>query len=302
MRIQPLLTSVVTGWLCIGMVIAPPQAAQAQTPVVLVHVHGLAFSPDGTDLLIPSHIGLAVYRAGRWSKADGPQHDYMGFAATSSGYYSSGHPAPGSGLVNPLGLMRSVDGRTWTKLGLEGQADFHLMAASYKTNAVYLYNATPNDRMPRPGLYSTFNDGLAWSRVDAMGIKGNVLSLAVHPTDPKTVAVGTATGLFLSRDAGAHFSSQLANIQVPGIAFDHDGTTLWCSTYDKAAHLIRIDLKGGKITERPLPAIGEDAVAYIAQHPRDLEQIAIATFARSVFVSQDGGKSWTQIADRGRTL
>src|SRR2546429_5088264 len=51
---------------------------------------------------------------------------YMGFAATAQGAYSSGHPAPESGLTNPFGLIRSRDGgKTWDKLGLEGESDFH---------------------------------------------------------------------------------------------------------------------------------------------------------------------------------
>src|SRR3981189_2219891 len=92
-------------------------AAPARAEVTLVHVHGLAFSADGKRLMIPSHFGLAVYENGKWSKAPGPQHDYMGFSATASHIYSSGHPAPGSGLVNPFGLLRSRDGgKTWDQL------------------------------------------------------------------------------------------------------------------------------------------------------------------------------------------
>jgi hypothetical protein len=85
-------------------------AAVAQTPVALTHVHGLAYSPDGKRLMIPSHDGLAVYENGGWSKAPGPQHDYMGFSANAKNLYSSGHPAPDAGLVNPFGLIRSRDG------------------------------------------------------------------------------------------------------------------------------------------------------------------------------------------------
>src|SRR5688572_7919185 len=96
-------------------------AAHAQSSVTLTHVHGLAYSADGKRLMIPSHHGLALYESGRWSKAPGPQHDYMGFSATAKYLYSSGHPAPDSGLVNPFGLIRSRDGgNTWEKLGLEG--------------------------------------------------------------------------------------------------------------------------------------------------------------------------------------
>jgi hypothetical protein len=207
--------------------------AQAEDNVILIHVHGLGFSADGNELIIPSHHGLAVYRAGRWTKPPGPQHDYMGFVATKRGYYTSGHPAPGSGLINPFGLLRSDDnGKTRTKLGLEGQSDFHLLAA--RSNAVYVYNIVQNSLMD--------------------------------------------------------------------LMFDQDGTTIWASTYDRSAHLTQIDRRSGHKIERPLPPFGEDAVAYIAQHPHDARQIAIATFARSVFLSRDHGVSWKQIADRGRTL
>lgn len=78
-------------------------ASAADAAVTITHVHGLAYSQDGRRLMLPSHHGLAVYENGRWSIAPGPQHDYMGFTATAKSLYSSGHPAPGSGLVNPSG-------------------------------------------------------------------------------------------------------------------------------------------------------------------------------------------------------
>jgi len=89
---------------------------------------------------------------------------------------------------------------------------------------------------------------------------------------------------------------------VPGLTFDQDGTTIWASSFDRSARLSKIDWKSGQNTERALPSLGDDAVAYIAQHPHDLSQVAIATFARSVFLSRDGGVTWKQIADHGRTL
>src|SRR4051812_18340499 len=85
-------------------------SSAAGADVTLVHVHGLSYSSDGKWLMIPSHFGLAIYGNGKWSKAPGPEHDYMGFAATAQYLYSSGHPAAGTGLVNPFGLLRSKDG------------------------------------------------------------------------------------------------------------------------------------------------------------------------------------------------
>jgi len=52
--------------------------ASAQMTDMLHHVHGLAFSADGRQIIVPSHFGLAVYADGKWSKAASPARDYMG--------------------------------------------------------------------------------------------------------------------------------------------------------------------------------------------------------------------------------
>ena len=269
--------------------------------VTLTHVHGLAYSPDGQQLMIPSHHGLAVYRDGKWSKAPGPQHDYMGFAATSKHLYSSGHPAPKSGLVNPFGLIRSRDGgKTWEKLGLEGETDFHLLAASWNTNAIYVWNPAPSSRIPDAGLHYTLDDGRTWKPAGMTGLQGKPMSLAVHPDDPAVVAVGTSEGVYLSRDAGASFSRRAAGAGT-AVFFDLDGKHLWYGSFDNGARLARAPQGRGAATEIKLPRLGEDAVAYIAQNPKRRDEYAIASFKRSVFVSSDKGRTWRPIADQGKT-
>ena len=276
--------------------------ATAQSPVTLVHVHGLAYSADGTRLMIPSHHGLAVYENGKWSKAPGPEHDYMGFAATANHIYSSGHPAPGSGLVNPFGLLRSRDGgKTWDKLGLEGESDFHLLATGWHTNAVYVWNAAPSSRITQPGLASTLNDGLAWKPARASGIDGDPRALAVHPDDAATVAVATTRGVYISRDSGERFAPLATGTEGLSVFFDLDGKRIWYGTYDGRAQLARAPLDGGSSATVKLPALADDAVAYIAQNPKMRKQYAIGTFRRSVFLSKDGGLTWTAIAERGNT-
>ena len=280
--------------------------ARAGDAVTLTHVHGLSYSADGTRLMIPSHDGLAIYQAGgkgRWSKADGPSHDYMGFSATREALYSSGHPAPGSGLTNPFGLIKSLDGgKTWRKLGLEGESDFHLLATSYGTNAVYVVSHGANSRMSQPGLYHTENDGLKWTRAAAKGLGGDIKSVAVHPSDARIVAVGTGDGLFLSRDAGQTFERLVAGTQVLGATFDLDGVHLWFSSYAGKATLGRVALTvGAKPQVLDVPSLGEDAVAYIAQNPVRRNEIAIASFKRSAFLSPDGGRTWKQLANNGET-
>src|SRR5262249_21683831 len=182
-------------------------AGAVAQPVTLTHVHGLSYSPDGKRLMVPSHHGLAVYENGKWSKAPGPAHDYIGFSATAKNIYSSGHPPAGSGLVNPFGLLRSKDGgASWDKLGLEGQSDFHVMANGWNTDDIYVWNAAPNSRMNRTGLYCTLNDGFVWKRAAVRGREGNPHALAVHPDDAKSVAMATPEGVFESSDAGESFT------------------------------------------------------------------------------------------------
>lgn len=292
------LLAVTTFLAAAALAVTPGAGAIAQ--VTLTHVHGLAYSADGKSLYIPSHHGLAIYSADKWSKAPGPQHDYMGFAASKNHFFSSGHPAPGSGLVNPFGLIRSKDGgNTWEKLGLEREADFHLMATSYGTDAIYVHNPAPNSKMPAPGIYSTVNQGFTWRRARASGLDGQPISLAVHPRDPKSVAVGTKSGLFISSDSGESFRA-LASGQALAACFDLDGKHLWYSSYAGAPALTRLNWQTGQKRTVALPPLTRDAVAYIAQNPKNTKEYAIATFERNVYLSRDEGKTWTQIADRGR--
>lgn len=283
------------------MSLAAATTAFAGEPVTLMHIHGLSYSADGGQLLIPSHHGLAVYAGGRWSKASGPAHDYMGYAATRDALYSSGHPAPGSGMTNPFGLIKSRDGgKTWQPLGLTGESDFHMLATSHQTNAVYVFNHAPNSRMSQAGIHFTLNDGIKWQRAAAQGLRSQLGSLAVHPADAKLVAAGTDDGLYLSRNSAESFERLVGGTRVLAASFDLDGQQLWFSTHAGQAGLARIALKtGAKAEAVALPALTEDAVAYIAQNPVRRSEIAIATFKRNVFLSKDQGRTWTQIAKDG---
>lgn len=272
----------------------------AQAQVTITHAHGLAYSADGSRLMIPSHHGLAVYEAGKWSKAAGPQHDYMGFSATAKHLYSSGHPAPGSGMVNPFGLIRSKDGgKNWGKLALEGETDFHLLAAGWNTNAIYAWNPAPSSRLKQPGLHHTRNDGFAWKHVSAGGLAGEPRALAVHPDDPAMVAMATSNGVYLSRDSGESFRPRAEGIESYSVFFDLSGKRLWFGAFDGRARLAHVPLAGGVATQIELPPLSKDAVAYIAQNPAKRDEYAIATFGRGVYLSRDGARTWKQIAARG---
>jgi photosystem II stability/assembly factor-like uncharacterized protein len=285
--------------ICQFLLFAAASAACAQN-VTLHHVHGLAYSGDGKRLMIPSHHGLAIYENGKWSKAPRPEHDYMGFVATAKNLYSSGHPAPGSGLVNPFGVIRSKDGgKTWDKLGMEGETDFHLLAAGWNTNAIYVWNPEPSSRLKSPGLHYTVNDGFTWTRAAASGLAGKPQALAVHPDDRNMVAAATSQGLYLSLDAGQRFERIAGDGQGLSVFFDFDGVHLWYGAFGSRPTLSKLSITDVVPLRLTLPPLTDDAVAYIAQNPARRREYAIATFERSVYLSKDGGNTWSQIAARG---
>jgi hypothetical protein len=292
-----------TGSLAAGLaLLASVLAFPLSAAVGLHHVHGLAYSPDGSTLLVPSHYGLAVYRDGRWSKTNGPPHDYMGFTVARDRFYSSGHPAPGSNLVNPFGLMRSRDlGKTWEPLGLSGEADFHLLAAGYESGMVYAVNGRPNSRMSGTGLYWTLDAGMTWTRAEASGLRGRILSLAPHPRNRDVIAVGTDEGLYLSRNRGGHFASLAAGTAVTASSFALDGRYVWFGRFGDRPGLARADLASGAVETITPPPMTADAISYITQNPVDRSQWAAATYERDVYVSADRGRTWRQIARRGTT-
>lgn len=286
----------------LALALLVPAAACAAPPVTLTHAHGLAYSADGKQLIIPSHHGLAVYANGRWSTAAGPAHDLMSLAATRDALYSSGHPAPGSGLADPMGLIKSTDaGRTWRQLGLHGEADFHTLAASRGGKALYVANRQPNSRMDRTGIHYTLDDGARWRRAEAQGLGGPIHQLAVHPSDPRRVAAASDAGLFLSSDRADTFERLGDPGYVLAVSFDLDGEHLWFSGYAaNQPSLRKVRLVGeATVADVALPALIDDAVAHIAQNPARPAEIAIATFKRNVFVSHDLGRTWTQVAVAG---
>lgn len=216
-------------------------AACTAEPVTLFHIHGMGYSADGKRLLVPSHYGIAVYENGAWRKAEGPEHDYMGFSVTQNAVYSSGHPAADSPLPNPFGLLKSLDsGNSWIWLGLSRWADFHVMAAGYRTNAVYVVNSMPNPTLNQVGIYVTTDDAKTWRHAQAQGAP-EAFVLAVHPDRPDTVFLGAETGLYVSEDYGDTFRMLVPDTRIVALAVELDGEHVWFGGLRPEPRLVRLN-------------------------------------------------------------
>ena len=155
------------------------------------HTHGLGFSADGSQIIVPAHDGFRIFADGVWQTPALPVHDYMGYAPTNDGFYGSGHPGPASQLVNPLGLVKSTDGgKTLDHLGFEGESDFHLMGVGYASHVIYVVNPAPNAKL-QVGLFYSVDDGQQWQQSAARGLTVPPTQIAVHPCEAATVALAT---------------------------------------------------------------------------------------------------------------
>ena len=279
---------------------------EAQEEVEFTHIHGLGFTEDGEQAYIPAHDGLRVYEDGTWKtveNGEGELHDFMGFTMTSEGFYSSGHPNIQSDYENPFGLVKSTDGgETLELLALEGEVDFHVMSASYNTDAIYVMNPEPNSEMEELGLHRTLDEGQEWEPRDVDGVNGSVIAIAAHPDEENRVALSTEEGVFQSDDAGDSFEQVLSGVPAPALTYAHTGELLVAEGVEEETALKAIDASGEVVKEIPVPSIEEDAISYLAQNPQSENTIMVTTTERDIFYTENGGETWEQQADQGVSL
>ena len=166
----------------------PAAAGNAGITMPDAHIHGLSISSTTGQVLLATHDGLFDMMKKPAAKI-GPTNDLMGFTARTDHaiLYASGHPGEGSGLANPLGLMRSTDtGKTWEKLSRQGESDFHALTA------------TKSGIVGFDGVLRTSPDGKTWNTVAADFVPA---VLAGNPTSDIVLAT-TPQGIRRSTDGG----------------------------------------------------------------------------------------------------
>jgi hypothetical protein len=262
----------------------------------ITHIHGLGYPNNQEALFIATHHGLKVYTQGKWYETVSNNHDFMGFQATATGFYSSGHPEEGSDLKNPLGLLRSEDlGESLQPLSFYGESDFHHMSASYFSERVYVVNTHSNSEIGS-GLYFSQDMGRTWTNSVMEGLPAtSAHALATHPKLAKIVGISTPEGLYLSHDSGNSFSLVSEALPV-GALFIKDESVLYVIQENKELHLLEQSLESDDTQETELPPINDDdAILYLAVNPHNEEEMSFYTIKGSVWMTTDNGKSWLNI-------
>ena len=291
---------------CATTATGPVGASPNNTPdtKAFEHVHGLGADSLTGDTYAATHQGVWLLPTGSLpdtylegaprstaveaTQIAGRAQDTMGFTVAAPGHLlASGHPAPTAqtelALPN-LGLISSTDGaRSWSALSLEGETDFHDLAAVPLDNTLRVYGYDAG-----AGTISISDDsGVTWSAGAVLPLR----DLTVDPARPDRVFASTAEGLVMSDDAARTFDL------VAGAP-----PLLLVETVDAAAGggLIGIDTQGalwrqetvaGAWTEKGMANGPPEAFAFVGGSS---PWILVAD-ARGIAASDDYGLTWTEL-------
>jgi hypothetical protein len=260
-----------TALLAAGCAAPAPTAGPA-----FAHVHGVGVDPGDGTVYVASHDGLFRSGPDGLVPAGAAGRDLMGFTvAGPARFLSSGHPAPGDTLPEPLGLVESTDGgTTWTPLSLTGEVDFHALEVAGTT--VYGYDATHGL------LRASADGGRTWDDRAAL----RALDIAVHPVDGRSVLATVEGGVAASSDGGRTFAAP-AGPQLAYVSWAPDGQVFGLGL-DSTVH-VSTDRGASWTTAGTVPGGRPQAVTAT---PDGL----LAATAGGVFRSVDGGMSFTPIA------
>lgn len=253
----------------------PGGSSEATTGPVFAHVHGLGVDPADGTVYVASHDGLFRSGPDGLVPAGAAGRDLMGFTIAGPGtFLSSGHPAPGDDLPQPLGLVESRDGGvSWTALSLTGEVDFHALDAVRDT--VYGYDATN-------GLLRASADG-GRSFQDRAALQA--LDIAVYPADPDLVLATVEGGVTASTDGGRTFAAPTGP-QLAYLSWGRDGT------------VYGLDLDGAVFTSSDRGSTWQRIGAGPGGRPQAVAAVdgALLTATTSgVFRSEDGGMTFSDL-------
>ncbi len=263
--------------------------------VKIDHIHGVGYTGNINGLTIATHSGLNIYSEGKWYATKKNHNDYMGFQATSDGFYSSGHPDPNSNLKNPFGIVRSLDGnKTLETVDFYGETDFHNLSVGYNSKAIFLYNQEKNSKLGT-GFYYSNDLGKNWTNVQGSGLPDTLTSFSIHPDDPKTIALNSGEGIYLSTDKGESFKRITNKYNITSSTLLKD-RIIYSYINENKSYLAELNLSTNKTNNISIQKLDvKDIIMYIAIDQNNPNNISIATMESEVYTSTDFGETWLEI-------
>ena len=278
-----------------------PYEIKEAKKLTVSRIFGIGYPGNDQGLYIASNDGLKIYNSGKWLESTANRHQYMGFQAVESGFMASGRPQKGTGLKDPLGIVKSHDkGESLEKIAFYGQANFHFMAANYAETGLYVISEEPSEQLALGVNYSKDN-GKSWGKSALNGFKADSLGmLAVHPHNGDIMAMSTRSGIYYSTDNGNTMKLVTNPFMVTALTFVGD-SLLFSSVENDKILLKTLNPATGIQTAVNFPFLDYDnPITYLAVNPKDTKQMAFATYKNDLYESTDGGNKWVNLLKDGK--
>ena len=173
--------------------------------------------------------------------------------------------------------------------GITGSLDFPLTAGSLRTKS---------------GMFKSSDNGVRWTN-DNYGLPGNVISVAIHPTQSSTLWVGTDRGVFKTTNGGRTWA--LSNTGIPPflgilkILIDPlTPSTLYAQTSDfgNSNEGVYKSLDGGATWNLRMNGFGSGSLASLAIDPVTPNILYAGIFGgagSNVYKTTDGADNWAPV-------
>jgi photosystem II stability/assembly factor-like uncharacterized protein len=199
-------------------------SASAETLDSVSHIHHVKVVENKVFVL--THEGLYELVGKNDMKLVGKEKiDVMGFTTLGKQLLASGHPAVGSKMPNPIGVMKSLDGGlTWKAISLVGEVDFHFLEGAGSD----LYGADSQSGK----LMASADSGKTWKTLGT----NTYTDIAVSPEMPAMAIALKDSDLLLTDNAFKSTSKIKNNLKITQIEWRKSGlyalsgTSLYKST------------------------------------------------------------------------
>lgn len=185
--------------------------ASAETLDSVSHIHHVKVVEK--KVLVLTHEGLfELVKRNEMKLVGKDKIDVMGFSTLGKALLASGHPAVGSTMPNPIGLVKSIDGGlSWKAVSLVGKVDFHFLEGAGSD----LYGA---DSQSGKFMYSA-DSGLTWKILG----ENNFTDIAVSPKKSGMAIAIKDSELLLTNNAFKTSSKIKSSLKITQIEWRESG-------------------------------------------------------------------------------
>jgi photosystem II stability/assembly factor-like uncharacterized protein len=247
-------------------------SASAATLDSVSHIHHIKVVDNKVFVL--THEGLYELVGKNNMKLVGKEKiDIMGFTTLGKTLLASGHPAEGSKMPNPIGVMKSLDGGlTWKTISLSGKVDFHFLEGSGSD----LYGADSQTGK----LMHSADSGVTWTTI---GI--NTFSdIAVSPNKSGVAIAIKDSELLLTLNSFKTSSKIISSLKITQIEWRESGL------YALSGSSLYKSTNSGKTWKKQSTFKGTTGILSAS------DQLMLVTVGSDIFTSKNKGKSFRKIS------